>query len=272
MTTSTPARAVLLVALSLSTATLAQPDDPADPPPDPRADLIQPVEAPAPLVTDRPDFTESTSAVATGRVQLESGLTFTSGDDDTLEAPEALLRIGLADRLELRLEAPSYARSDPGDDGFGDSSLGFKLELADQRGARPALALIGSVGLPTGESDLAADPLQPGAILAASWDLPHELALGLNAGATSADDGAGDNFSEYSASAALGFPIAGDLSGFVEYYGLYRSGGGGGPEHVADGGLTYLITPDVQLDVRVGVGLNDRAPDWLVGAGLSIRF
>jgi len=271
MTTYNPATIAVLATAVTASHALGQPD-PAEEQPDPRADLVQPVEAPSPLVTDRPDFTESTSAVAPGRVQLESGLTFTSAGADTLEGPEALLRIGLVDRLELRLEAPSYTWADAGDDGLGDSSLGFKLELAEQSGARPALAIIGEVGLPTGDSDLTTDHLQPGAILAASWDLPSEIAIGLNAGATSADDGAGDNFSEYSASAALGFPITGDLSGFVEYYGLYRSGGGGGSEHVVDGGLTYLITPDVQLDVRVGAGLNDRAPDWLVGAGLSVRF
>ena len=268
MATYNPPTALLAAALLASPA-LALSAEPADP----REDLIQPVDAPSPLITDRPDFTESTSAVAPGRVQIESGLTFTSREtDDALEAPEALFRIGLADRLELRLEAPSYTWADAGDDGLGDSSLGFKLELAEQRGARPALAVIGLVGLPTGDSDLTTDHLQPGAILAASWDLPHELALGLNAGATSADDGAGDNFSEYSASVALGFPLAGDLSGFIEYYGLYRSGGGGGPEHVVDGGLTYLVSPDVQLDVFVGAGLSDHAPDWLVGAGVSFRF
>jgi len=44
------------------------------------------------------------------------------------------------------------------------------------------------------------------------------------------------------------------------------------PQHYFDGGLTYLISSDVQWDLRAGLGLNDAADDFFVGTGLSIRF
>lgn len=44
------------------------------------------------------------------------------------------------------------------------------------------------------------------------------------------------------------------------------------PQHYCDGGLTYLISSDVQWDIRAGLGLNDAADDFFVGTGLSIRF
>ena len=61
---------------------------------------------PAPeLITDRPDFTESSEVVGRGVVQLESGLTFASRMPAVRQVtlPELLVRIGLGDRVELRL-------------------------------------------------------------------------------------------------------------------------------------------------------------------------
>jgi hypothetical protein len=48
-----------------------------------------------PLVTDRPDFTESAATVTRGRTQVEMGYTFTSaGDFDEHAMGELLVRIG----------------------------------------------------------------------------------------------------------------------------------------------------------------------------------
>ena len=61
-----------------------------------------------PLVTDRPDFTEASSVVGRGRVQLESGYTFvqdrSAGVETTAHAiPQFVWRIGLTDRVEMRI-------------------------------------------------------------------------------------------------------------------------------------------------------------------------
>src|SRR5215207_9327340 len=62
-----------------------------------------------PLVTDRPDFTESPATVGQGVVQLETGYTFTTDSAGGLRTtnhsfPESLWRIGmLADWLEFRI-------------------------------------------------------------------------------------------------------------------------------------------------------------------------
>jgi hypothetical protein len=44
------------------------------------------------------------------------------------------------------------------------------------------------------------------------------------------------------------------------------------PQQYFNGGFTYLLTHDIQLDVRAGVGLNEAADDFFVGSGLSVRF
>jgi hypothetical protein len=65
----------------------------------PEADLVPE------LVTDRPDFTESSFAIAKGWFQLESGLSFEGDGPDAraFTAPAALVRIGLGFNTELRL-------------------------------------------------------------------------------------------------------------------------------------------------------------------------
>src|SRR5262249_30520623 len=63
-----------------------------------------------PLVTDRPDFTESPTTVGAGVIQLETGYTFTSDASGGVRTadhsfPEILLRIGIwEDWLEFRTE------------------------------------------------------------------------------------------------------------------------------------------------------------------------
>src|SRR5437868_5360517 len=65
------------------------------------------------LVTDRPDFTESSEVVRRGAYQFESGVTFESDVVDgargrSVSAPGSLLRIGLGRRTELRISTDGF--------------------------------------------------------------------------------------------------------------------------------------------------------------------
>jgi hypothetical protein len=133
-----------------------------------------------PLVTDRPDFTESAETVARGRVQVEGGYTFTEREaEDEQSLGEVLVRVGLSQRFELRLGLDSWVHLDPagpgrGTEGFADPSVGAKLVLradTDQRTSSPQLALLFGTTLPIGSSDLREPHAQPFAVLAASWGL-----------------------------------------------------------------------------------------------------
>ena len=61
------------------------------------------------MVTDRPDATESAVTVGVGVFQLESGYTFDKADGVRIHSlGEILLRVGVADILELRFGINSY--------------------------------------------------------------------------------------------------------------------------------------------------------------------
>ena len=154
----------------------------------------EPARAPAaspmsrPLAADRPDFTESASAVGRGVLQIEFGYAFGgdwSGGNSvqTHTLGELLLRAGVvADRLELRVAASPVTRVDSegsgaSDTGIEDLHLGAKLELTRQAGRLPALALLPQMTLPTGSTLFSGGRALPGVNLVYSWDVPGGLSL-----------------------------------------------------------------------------------------------
>lgn len=116
-----------------------------------------------PIVTDRPDFTESAVTVPLKSLQLEMGLTHEwAGDDRTLGFPEALLRYGIAPSWEARLGLPNRVLLDsPGgrEAGWGDTYAGFKVQLGPI-GAYD-VAIIGAAFLPTGNPGFNAGAIEP---------------------------------------------------------------------------------------------------------------
>ena len=56
-----------------------------------------------------------------------------------------------------------------------------------------------------------------------------------------------------------------------EYFGAYPAGEHDS-ENYLNGGVTYLINNDLQLDGRVGYGLNGRDDDFFVGFGTAVRW
>lgn len=230
-----------------------------------------------PLVADRPDFTESALAVPVGRLQVEAGFTFSTDDDsdsDLWTVPEALLRLGLIKDVELRLGLPSIAFLDNGrsDEGFTDSSIGAKWRFLEGAGSTPDMAIIGQLSIPTGEDPFGQDGVHPGAIVAAGWDLDDQMGDGWTFDANIGFFELEGSDWDMTWSAALGIPIDFEWGAFIEYYAISPELSFSRTAHVLDGGITYLIHNNLQLDFRVGFGLSDEAPDFLTGAGVTYRF
>lgn len=220
-----------------------------------------------PMITDRPDFTESVAVIAPGRIQLESGYTFTrAGNIEEHDLGELLLRLPLSRRAEARLGVNSYVwQQAPGDRAHGieDASLGFKLRLtsaAPQPRLRPDVALLGAVSLPTGSDGISAHAWQPASIIALAWTLSDEAGLASNFGYTYATD-EGGRFHEVSASLAFGYALTERTGSFVEAFGFAPSGADREATAFFDGGFTYLVSDDLQVDLRGGIGLSRSRPD-----------
>ncbi len=235
----------------------------------------------APLVTDRPDFTEAASTVGRGVAQLEFGYTHTrddsaAGETESHSVGEPLLRYGIiADWLELRV-ATNYTTQRMGGvttDGMEDLYLGFKIGLTPQCGLLPEMALIPQMTVPTGSTDLRANDVLPGANLNYAWEISDRLATG---GSTqfnrTVDDVTGTNYIEWAQSWTFAASITEQVGAFTEWYAFIPdSADTAATEHYLNGGFTFLFSDDVQWDIRIGKGLNGPADDYFVGTGFSVR-
>ncbi len=234
-----------------------------------------------PIVTDRPDFTESAETVPAGRSQLEGGYTFgRTSNERARTLGELLLRVATGPRAEIRVGVPSYVGTrGPGGaaaTGFVDASLGFKVKLRDRsegyglRG-RPDIALIGALTLPTGGRAYRENNLQPQGKLCLGWELSPNVAFSSNLNYAWASE-EGERFGQVSASGSLGFGLNERVGAYLEYFGTYPGGKDGSDANYLNGGLTYLVNNDYQLDARAGQGLNGIRDDYFIGFGASRRF
>lgn len=233
-----------------------------------------------PIITDRPDFTESTETVPTGMTQIEAGATFTRvGDERSSSFGEVLVRHALGRKTELRLEVPSFSRTRGAEgrqSGFEDGSIGFKYMLSQGSGGfglkKPRISLIGDTSLPIGSRDFRERKLQPGAKLLLGWDLSERLALSSNLNyAYLSEDG--ERFGEFSGSLSLGISLTERVGSYIEVFGFFPGGDRENTRFV-NGGFTYLVNPNFQLDTRLGFGLGNDVggSDTFFGVGVSRRF
>ena len=241
----------------------------------------------AAIVTDRPDFTESSSTVGKGRLQVEAGYTLSRNRDagirSTQAFPELLLRAGVfANQIELRL-AQSFSRtsanSTEGDivdyQGADDIYFGMKLGLASQRRSRPELALVLQSTAPTGAASLSAGSMLPGVNLLYGWDLGSG-AFSI-AGSSQVNGAVGDGerlYAEFAQSATFGWDFTEKFGAYAETYAFFPHGSAavGFPRTAyVNGGLRFQPTRSVQWDARVGRGLTDASDDYFVGVGVSVR-
>lgn len=245
-----------------------------------------------PIVTDRPDFTESPLTVPRGHIQLETGYTGTydreNGRRESAHSfPEALLRIGLLTDWELRVgwtgfiyqeelfreknDAGRTVSRNPHERSATDLYAGFKWHFLDQGHGLPDLAIIPALWLPTGEGIGTSGDVDPEIKLAWSYDLSEQLALSGNANLRVPTED-GHRFIQAAGSLSLSASITDWLGCYGEYFGFYPNAIDSDAAHYLNGGFTFLATDNLQFDIRAGVGLNEEAADAFVGAGISIRW
>lgn len=218
-----------------------------------------------PINTERPSISASPIALSVNRVQIEAGYEW-SDDLVTLDtAPNLLFRYGLADDWELQLGWVGQSRIDTGLTrvrGSNDVTVGLKRSLTDDESST-AFALFASVSLPTGNRELTSGGVDPS--LGVLWTHDSNLSWFGTTLLTESDG-------ELTMIQAVGFGVGvtDKVGAYLEYAGEFADNGG--PAHTLYGGLSYMPSNNIQWDVYAGSGLNDRARDLVLGAGLSVRY
>ena len=229
------------------------------------------------LVTDRPDFTESSEIIPRGWLQIEGGVSVEGDRQDGtphrgVGLPAALMRIGLGFKTELRLSAEGLvSESVPGSrsSGHSDMEIGVKVRLLNQSSAGLDVALLPFVSLPTGAQGFTSGGVDP--TLKVTWarDLPADFGLTGNINtAWPTEDGV--RFHQHSLSFSLGHSLAAGWGGYAEIYGFSKMSRDTGTGVTVNGGITRPLGRHVQIDLEAGRGLTADAPDWFVGVGFAV--
>jgi hypothetical protein len=239
------------------------------------------------IVPDRPDFTDSSVTVGHLHFQVEFGALWEwqridGSGLDTVSAP-LLLRLGLGDDFELRLESNTLAamrvsQSAGGSGwtkGFSPVGIGFKYHFKDVGTSPldPSLGVLVTIGLPSGTGDFHSDSTTFLAKLSAEFDLAPGFGLGTNVGLLNDTNDLGMRYTAALASASFGIDLGGRAGAFFDGYVLSNGAGDEGVVAALDTGFTYLVNPDMQYDIAIGSGVRgEDFPDFYLTSGLSLRF
>ncbi|MFM9961791.1 MAG: transporter [Planctomycetaceae bacterium] len=239
-----------------------------------------------PLATDRPDFVEASTTVGKGVLQIESGYTYVrnkdAGDNSvTHNIGEVLFRYGvLQDWIELRLGVFPFSQvvGNPSpavtNSGLEDLYLGAKIGLTPQEGWWPEMSIVPQMTVPTGANSVTSNKWLPGINWLYGWDVNDFISVGGSTQFNGAVDGqTSHKYTEWAQALTVGYALTDDIGAYTEWFALFPSGADSERvQHYIDGGFTYRPTPDMQFDIRAGLGLTNAADDYFVGSGFSIRI
>jgi len=234
------------------------------------------------LVTDRPDFTESSDVVGRGIVQFEMGTTFESDGqaearDRALTVPLGLMRVGVSRRLELRLSSDGYVVNSLGagfakatSRGQADIEVGAKYVFRETGQGGFAFAVIPMMSLPTGNDVFSSGTVDPTVKFTWATALPRDFSLSGNVNVSRLGDDLG-RYTEHAVSASLGHDLKAGWGGYWEVYGFMPQGRPGSAAWTVNTGISHPIGGNAQVDFELGRGVTNAAPDWFFGTGLGIR-
>lgn len=238
--------------------------------------------------TDGPDFVESTGAVPKGRWQFETGPQQTvdrrDGDRLTTTTTPLLLKAGVSDTVELRLETDGFihnagmgtAGNGPAPrNGFADIAIGFKYHVQDGVSGtlNPALAWIVHVDLPSGSPAQRGLGLRPSLRAVLGWDLPGDNTLGVMPGVKYDTRADGRRFTAGILGVVAGHWWTQRFRTFIEGEAdsIARRSDGGVVMY-KNAGAAYILSDDWQIGGRAGWAANRNTPGRYVLLSLAGRF
>jgi hypothetical protein len=189
------------------------------------------------ITTDRPSFSTGTHTLA--------------------------LRTGVSEKIELDLIWSGWNRDEfqglTSETSRSDLSVGGKYRLVQNTGSN--LTLFGLVSLPVGSDPSTSDSVDPLLGLLYDYNLADNVQFFANALVTRYETGNGD-VTEQRYTVGLGFSHSPKLSSFIELYGALPNRDAMANTTIFDGGFTYYPSPDVQIDLSAGVGLQQGDSDF----------
>jgi hypothetical protein len=235
------------------------------------------------IETDRDSFTPATITVAPCETILEASYSFIDNRVG-LEAhsfPELLARYGWTERFELRLgwnyEAGGSGTVSGGEVGGEDLIAeqegrilyGAKYQTSYQSGWRPESVFILQGYTPTAGPSTASTVVAGqawGWTFGNGWKWNSAFRFG-----TGYEEG--DYLNQWAPSTVLKVPLGEKWNVHAEYFGIISSHAEENfSHHFASFGGHVLVTPDVEVGLRFGFGLNEESARFFNNFGVAWRF
>ncbi|MEO8307203.1 MAG: transporter [Pseudomonadota bacterium] len=225
---------------------------------------------------DRPGIAISTSTIPRGGVALELGVpdfqqVSDSGSRSTIYSLDVNLRAGLSDHIELQVATPlindlhmrAFGLTDSAY-GTGDLSLSLKAALPSSA-EDFSWATLANATFATGQSQFTSGKSQYSLATAMSLKLNDMYSAGAYIKASLFAGRVG-----YTLSPNLNFGLSDALGAYLEAG--YNHVPGNSDATIAGGGLAWMATSRVQLDLSVDFGMTRHSPDVQGGFGVSLYF
>lgn len=233
----------------------------------------------AQLNTDRPSQSNSPQTLRKGQFQIESGLSLTNrgannNQDNVVEAPTALFRIGLSDIFELRIQNGLNFRRGPERirAAMSNLELGMKTFLLNKKKTQIGVIFTGIAPTSSGKWQ----PREKGGNLKFAFE--HKIgesgALGYNLGYQLSSRAENEFKHEANYTLYYRHKIKTGVAIFAEVYETFPDLADFDPERIElnfDAGFTYTLSSKMQLDYSFGLGVLQRMNFHSIGLTFLIQ-
>lgn len=243
------------------------------------------------LSTDRPDQTESPHTVDAGHWQLEMDFFIHTRDHETRDGADVRVRdwsvaplnlkLGLTNQVDLQLMVDPYVRSRTEDrvagtvdraSGMGDVTTRLKVNLWGNDHGATAFAIMPFVKWPLSASDVRNGETEGGVMFILGFELPDGWSSAVMTEVDFVSDGDGGHDTEWLNTITFARSLTDRVGFYVEFVAVTGDAPGFDWQGQLDGGFTYALSDDAQLDFGCNFGVTRSAPDYQPFVGYSRRF
>ncbi len=221
------------------------------------------------LTVDRPGVAETPFTVAKGVYQFEVGFDyFKRFNGELYNLPIVLFRTGISKEAELRISSKQIVDKTevvPFNE-ISPLSVGVKHHVIKQRHGVPEVDILANVIFPIGNSSSTKN-IGPEFLLLFQNDFYPNTAINYNVGYYW-DHIRQKNY--FTASFCFNYLPTENVGLFIEYFEYVPDSWPG--EVGIDGGFTYLLGPQFQVDLSAGVSHVEKGNNLFVSSGFSFRL
>jgi hypothetical protein len=231
------------------------------------------------LNTDRPGFSVPANVVAPGIVEIETGISITSPapGQRIVAWGNPLIRLGISNRVELRVSGSGVISSSTETNGQSDRSVGWsdfsagaKIAVTREHRLWPAFSLIPSLSMPSGSHEFTSRGFDPGLTLVFTKSFTPKLSLNAVVGYASASDLAG-RMAVRSDAAGLWYDVSRGRKIYLEFYEVSPPARLAPAFRAMDAGITQMIGRNLQIDAEAGRDFNATRAAWFAAFGFATR-